>query len=144
MSSWIWNAKPMARANPVRAASCWGVAFPVATAPITTLASINAPVLWACINFSCSKVRDWPVAAKSIAWPAAIPEQPLWIASSLSNSTIMSAETCFSEDSVSKLRAWRASPAKIAVASSNWIWQVGAPRLKLSLSMAGKSSWIRE
>ena len=35
-------------------------------------------------------------------------------------------------------------PARIAVASSKARWQVGRPRRRSSLSMAGRSSWTRE
>ena len=37
-----------------------------------------------------------------------------------------------------------ASPAKIAIASPYTLWLVGLPRRKSSLSIDGKSSWIRE
>jgi geranylgeranyl diphosphate synthase type II len=44
----------------------------------------------------------------------------------------------------SNARVNKASPARMAVASSNALWQVARPRLRSSLSIAGRSSWIRE
>ena len=41
---------------------------------------------------------------------------------------------------VSKARVSSASPARMAVASPNFLWQVGLPRRKSSLSSAGRSS----
>jgi hypothetical protein len=38
----------------------------------------------------------------------------------------------------------KASPASIAIASPNFLWAVGRPRLKSSSSIAGRSSWIKE
>ena len=59
------------------AASCSPEARSVARAPITTLASIRAPVLWACMVLSCSRLSSVAVAARSMAWPVTIPPQPL-------------------------------------------------------------------
>jgi hypothetical protein len=38
----------------------------------------------------------------------------------------------------------RPSPARIAIASPAITWSVGCPRRSVSLSMAGRSSWINE
>lgn len=38
----------------------------------------------------------------------------------------------------------RASPARMAVASSKALWQEGRPRRRSSSSIAGRSSWMRE
>ena len=45
---------------------------------------------------------------------------------------------------ISKARHWSASPARIAVASSNWRWQLGRPRRVSASSIAGRSSWTSE
>ena len=49
-----------------------------------------------------------------------------------------------SSANTSKASVNRASPARMAVASSNALWHVGRPRRKSSLSNAGRSSWISE
>ena len=61
----------------MRAVYWSSVAISADTAPIRTLASMSAPVLCACMNFNWSRDKDWPVAARSIACPIAIPEVPL-------------------------------------------------------------------
>ena len=46
----------------------------------------------------------------------------------------------------SSAKAWvnSASPARMAVASSNFLWVAGLPRRMSSLSIAGRSSWASE
>ena len=44
----------------------------------------------------------------------------------------------------SKASVRSTSPASMAVASPNALWQEGRPRRKSSLSMQGRSSWISE
>ena len=46
--------------------------------------------------------------------------------------------------STSKASVSKASPARIAKASPNCLWQVGKPRRRSSSSIAGRSSWISE
>ena len=45
---------------------------------------------------------------------------------------------------LSLIHICRASPARMAMASPNALWQVGRPRRRSSLSSAGRSSWIKE
>ena len=119
-----------------------GSIFFAERAPISALALIKAPVLWLCIFSSSSIFNLVPTDARSIAWPPAIPLEPLArLSVAIIFNLCVSLVIIFgSVASIWKARVCKASPANIAVASSNALWQVGLPRLKSSSSIDGKSS----
>ncbi|MNV80921.1 hypothetical protein D3C71_1745530 [compost metagenome] len=78
-----------------------------------------------------------------MAWPPAMPWLPAARASDWVACT-MSAGAMGIEASKSKASGCKASPASMAVASSNCTWVVGRPRRKVSSSMHGRSSCTSE
>ena len=79
-----------------------------------------------------------------MTWPPTMPEPPAARASWCESFIRTLGSGCPFEASTSNANVNNASPARIAVASSNFLWQVGSPRRRSSLSITGKSSCIRE
>src|SRR4249919_4291948 len=108
-----------------------------------TEARNSAPVLSACKCAREATSSSRPVASMSSAWPAHMPSTPLAAASSRSSETRIGAGSADSA-STEKASACRASPARMAVASSQATCTVGRPRRKASSSIAGRSSCTSE
>ena len=99
----------------------------------------------ACVRVR-SRVKRLPTAARSSAWPPAMPCEPQAAASvrNISTCVEVSSASAGSLASTSNASACSASPARIAVASPKATWQVGRPRRSASSSIAGRSSWTSE
>ncbi len=76
-------------------------------------------------------------AARSATCPAITPLAPAAWASSRASSE----RFCWAMSLKASMMS--ASPANTALASPNWMWQVGLPRRRSSSSMQGRSSWMR-
>ncbi|KLS19318.1 hypothetical protein M689_11885 [Neisseria gonorrhoeae SK23020] len=81
-----------------------------------------------------------PTFAKSIACPPAIPALPPAFANTDNIANWRAAGSSVGRLNTSKAWVCKASPVRRAVASPYLMWQVGLPRRRLSLSIAGISS----
>ena len=111
---------------------------PATIAPIRSEARSRAPVLRRWIASSASSVPSVrPSAWRSAICPPTIPAGPAASARARTQPAAASAgRTC--RAMTSKASVSRPSPARIAVASSNALWQVGRPRRRSSSSIAGQ------
>src|ERR687894_85543 len=80
----------------------------------------------------------------SMTCPPTIPLTPVESASSRTTSRTRSQLPSWCTVMRVSASPKKASPASIAIASPNFLWAVGLPRLKSSSSIAGRSSWIKE
>ena len=110
-----------------------------------------APVFIACsvsTSFSpcgVSFLPKRPSAARSSIWPPTMPPRPAARARPVTSAIRTSASGWVSgRASTSKANVSSPSPARIAVASSNFLCAVGRPRRRSSSSIAGRSSCTSE
>src|SRR6185295_5277889 len=119
MSSWIWNARPISAPNSASAARCAASVRPEEIAPNSTLARISAPVFCRCMRSTSGSPICCFTDSRSMACPPAMPRVPMASARTCSISSRAAAEICCGAcASTSKARACRASPVRMAVASS--------------------------
>ena len=123
--------------------------------PQTMEVVMRAPVLARWMRSTSSAVGFWPSPSMSMTWPPIMPggraagqvERPTPVPMAKANSRRISTMVAGGAGSwamVWKARVWRASPARMAMASPKTTWQVGWPRRRSSLSSAGRSSWMSE
>mmetsp|Transcript_14081 Transcript_14081/g.59338 ORF Transcript_14081/g.59338 Transcript_14081/m.59338 type:complete len:212 (+) Transcript_14081:1474-2109(+) len=148
MSSTTWNAKPMSCAYfPRRSTS--SSSAPARIAPAVTETSSSAPVLCAWMYLSVSSVTSSasaPSDMMSTTCPPTRPSLPTHLPTSTMTRSVRSAGTVLgvSRPMCSNACDSSASPARMAISSPYTLWLVGLPRRKSSLSMEGRSSWIRD
>ncbi|CFP71131.1 Uncharacterised protein [Bordetella pertussis] len=111
--------------------------------PSVTLHASMAPVFMLCMVCSSSRVSMRPTLCRSMACPPAMPWLPAARARTWAACTT-SAGAIGMPASSSKASGCRASPASMAVASSNCTCTVGRPRRSVSSSMHGRSSCTSE
>ena len=111
--------------------------------PSATLHATIAPVFMLCMVCNSSRDSARPTLNRSMAWPPAMP----WLPAARANDCVactISAGAIGIDASRSNASGCRASPASMAVASSNCTWAVGRPRRSVSSSMQGRSSCTSE
>mmetsp|Transcript_18638 Transcript_18638/g.56304 ORF Transcript_18638/g.56304 Transcript_18638/m.56304 type:complete len:229 (+) Transcript_18638:1430-2116(+) len=116
-------------------------------APLTTDASSSAAVLcrWMYCNVDRPTLSAWPSDLMSTTWPATRPSEPTaFPVSTITLSTRAGSTPFVSRAMYSKDRLSSASPARMAMSSPYFLWLVGTPRRKSSLSMLGRSSWMSD
>mmetsp|Transcript_1031 Transcript_1031/g.1474 ORF Transcript_1031/g.1474 Transcript_1031/m.1474 type:complete len:218 (+) Transcript_1031:791-1444(+) len=147
MSSTTWKARPMSCAYLPRRATSSSPA-PAKMAPEVTDTSSSAPVLCAWMYLSVSSVTSSapaPSDMMSTTCPPTSPSLPTHLPTSTSTRSVRSAGTTLGvlRPMYSKARLSSASPARMAISSPYTLWLVGLPRRKSSLSIEGRSSWMR-
>mmetsp|Transcript_19346 Transcript_19346/g.49217 ORF Transcript_19346/g.49217 Transcript_19346/m.49217 type:complete len:263 (-) Transcript_19346:437-1225(-) len=143
MSSTTWNASPMLRAY-LRSFSIAASSAPPMSAPHTTEDSSSAAVLCSWMYCSTSRPTSLSSLLMSTTWPAVRPSAPTALPSSMITRSTLSAGTpLVARATCSNANESSASPARMAMSSPYTLWLVGRPRRKSSLSMAGRSSWMR-
>ncbi|WVZ11578.1 hypothetical protein V8G54_016108 [Vigna mungo] len=92
-----------------------------------------------------SPTFEAPSESKSTTCPATRPSPPIDFANSPIARTTRAGDTpSVAAAKCSKANASSASPARTATSSPNTLWLVGLPRRRSSLSMQGRSSWMRD
>ncbi len=87
----------------------------------------------------------FPSLSMSTIWPPTIPREPEACAISwITRRRAAGSTPSPLQERRMKASVRSASPARMAVASPYTLWFVGFPRRKSSLSMAGRSSCMRE
>mmetsp|Transcript_1823 Transcript_1823/g.4667 ORF Transcript_1823/g.4667 Transcript_1823/m.4667 type:complete len:283 (-) Transcript_1823:482-1330(-) len=143
ISSTTWNARPMLRAY-LRSFSTVTSSAPPTRAPHTTDASSRAAVLCSWMYCSTSRPTSSFSLLMSTTCPPVSPSAPTALPSSrITRSTRSGEVPVVARATCSKAKESRASPARMAMSSPYTLWLVGRPLRKSSLSMEGKSSWIR-
>mmetsp|Transcript_29033 Transcript_29033/g.47137 ORF Transcript_29033/g.47137 Transcript_29033/m.47137 type:complete len:215 (+) Transcript_29033:42-686(+) len=146
MSSATWKARPMSSANfSTRSTSSFEA--PPKIAPLATATFSRAAVLCMWIQVRSSVVTpDLPSQMRSMAWPPASPQAPTLLPSRPITSSVRSAGTDFGVylATCSKEVESMASPARMAMSSPYTTWLVGTPLRRSSLSIEGRSSWMRD
>ena len=93
---------------------------------------------------SASQLRQWLLAGELERACAQMPEPAAAETDARALSTRPAGRSFTVEAINPKASVSRASPARMAVASSKALWQEGRPRRRSSSSIAGRSSWMRE
>ncbi|KAL3845214.1 hypothetical protein ACJIZ3_002617 [Penstemon smallii] len=96
-------------------------------------------------NVSNPILALFPVQLKSTTCPATSPSVPIALANSpTAASTLFGATPLVAVAMNSNAKASKESAANTATSSPNTLWFVGFPRRRSSLSIQGKSSWIKD